>query len=574
MTTEQRAAENGAQEASEGKVQQAAQALLDNIDPLAFGRSLFATAIGLARHPWSAFSAYQHYAANAFSAAQAVAARAMGKKAEGPVAPAPKDRRFTDPAWDQSPFFFALQQAHLLRERLAGELVDAAGLEPQTAKKARFLVQLIMDAVAPTNYLLTNPAAIRRAFETGGMSVIRGLRNMGEDLRRRRGWPKQVDTSGLQVGKNLAVTPGKVVYRNDLMELIQYAPQTDSTFEVPLLCSPPWINKYYIMDLAPGRSFIEWAVQHGHTTYAISYKNADSSMRQVSLEDYLLRGLHEAARVAREISGAPKINIVGLCLGGTLTAMLLAYMAEAGEDWVGCATLLNTLVDFSDPGPIGAFVDPRSIDAISRRVEKRGYLSAEEMARTFTLLRANDLVFNYIANNWLMGQEPPAFDLLAWNSDSTRLPATMYNAYLRSCYQENDLARGEMVVAGKKLRLDRIKQDVFILAAVEDHIAPWRASFKTTQLWGGRVQFVLTSSGHIAGIVNPPSESAVHWTNDQLSPDPNEWQAAATKHRGTWWQEWTRWISKRAGARRAPPPIGTKKYAPICDAPGTYVLTK
>jgi len=550
------------------------QKLLDKVDPVFFGRSLFATAIGLARHPWSAFSAYQHFALNSLGAAQAVAGRAFGQKVAGPVAPSPKDRRFTDPAWEDNALFFALQQSHLIREQLASELVEAAGLDRPTAQKARFVMQLLNDSLAPTNYLVTNPAAMRRALETGGVSLLRGIRNFAKDLRQRRGWPSQVDTSGFEVGKNLAVTPGKVIYRNDLFELIQYLPQTPTTFQVPLLCSPPWINKYYIMDLAPGRSFIEWAIQHGHATFAISYKNPDASMRDISFDDYLIRGLYEATRVVREVTGEAKINIAGLCLGGTLTTMLTAYLADLGQDWVGCVTLLNTLVDFSEPGPIGAFLDPRSVEVLSRKVERRGYVGADQMANTFSLLRANDLVFNYIANNWLMGEEPAAFDLLAWNADSTRLPAKMYNSYLRGCYLENQLARGEMVIGGKQLRLSRAKQDVFILAAVEDHIAPWRSSFKTTQLWGGRVHFVLTSAGHIAGIVNPPSKNAAYWTNDKLVADADAWQAAAKKHSETWWEEWARWMSHRAGPRKAPPGIGSKQYPPLGDAPGTYVHLK
>jgi polyhydroxyalkanoate synthase len=355
---------------------------------------------------------------------------------------------------------------------------------------------------------------------------------------------------------------------------MQYSPQTKNVFGIPLLCSPPWINKYYIMDLAPGRSFIEWAVQHGHTTFAISYKNPDATMKDVSFDDYLVRGLFESTRVIREITGAPKINIVGLCLGGTLTAMLLAYLAELRKDWVNSATLLNTLVDFSEPGPIGAFIDPHSVEVIARRVEKRGYIGAEDMSHTFSLLRANDLVFNYITKNWLMGEEPPAFDLLAWNGDSTRLPAKMYNSYLRSCYQANELARGEMIIAGKKLRLERAKQDVFIVAAIDDHIAPWRSSFKTTQLWGGQVHFVLSNAGHIAGIVNPPSKNAIYWTNDKLVADPDAWQAEAIKHDETWWEEWARWIAKRAGAHRPAPAIGSKDFPPLEEAPGSYVHMK
>jgi polyhydroxyalkanoate synthase subunit PhaC len=565
---------NQQQEQSEGPFQRAAHQVLDKIDPLSFGRSLAATAVGLARHPLSLLSAYQNFALNALGAAQAVASRMVGAKTSSPLAPGSKDKRFSDPAWEDNPLFYALLQAHFLRERFVGDLVDAADLDPQTARKARFAAQLMVDALAPTNYLWSNPAALRRALETGGGSLLRGLRLFGQDLRERGGWPKQVDTSSFQVGKNLAVSHGKVIYQNDLMELIQYSPQTPDVHEVPLLCSPPWINKYYIMDLAPGRSFVEWAIQHGHTTFMISYRNPDDSMREVTLDDYLLRGPHQAVQIIREITKAPKVNIVGLCLGGTLTTMLLASLAETGEDWINCATLLNTLVDFGDPGPIGAFLDPKSVASISRRVERRGYLDAKEMAYTFSLLRANDLVFNYVAKNWLMGEEPPAFDILAWNGDSTRLPAKMYTSYLRGLYQENRLARSELTSAGKRLVLSKVNQDVYILAAVEDHIAPWRSSYKTTQLLAGKIKFVLSSSGHIAGIVNPPSKTAVHWTNPGLPADPEAWLLGATKHQQTWWEDWARWIGERAGTRRAPPTLGSKAYRPLSDAPGTYVLAK
>src|SRR5215813_709525 len=566
---------NESPEPSKGPVQRVAQDVLDKVDPLSFGRSLAATAVGLARHPLSVLSAYQHFAVNAICSAQAVASRLIGSKGNSPLAPGSRDKRFSDPAWEDNPLFYALLQAHFLRERFVRDLLSAANLDPQMERKARFVGQLIVDALAPTNYLWTNPTALRRAFETGGGSLLRGLRLFGQDLRERGGWPKQVDTSSFQVGRNLAVTHGKVVYQNDLMELIQYSPQTPDVHELPLLCSPPWINKYYIMDLAPGRSFVEWAIQHGHSTFMISYRNPDDSMRNLTLDDYLLRGPYQTVQVVQEITKSPKVNVVGLCLGGTLTTMLLAYLVEIGEEQrINCTTLLNTLVDFSDPGPIGAFLDPDSVAAISRRVQKRGYLDDKEMAYTFSLLRANDLVFNYVAKNWLMGEEPPAFDILAWNGDSTRLPAKMYTSYLKGLYQENRLARSELVSQGKKLVLSKIKQDVYILAAIEDHIAPWRSSYKSTQLFSGRTKFVLSSSGHIAGIVNPPSKTAVHWTNPKLPADPEAWLLGATKHQETWWEDWARWMSERAGPRRDPPAIGSKAHPPISDAPGTYVFAK
>jgi polyhydroxyalkanoate synthase subunit PhaC len=551
-----------------------ARNFVDQLDASGLNRSLLAEAVGLARHPVSSAAAYARYLVGELGATGAAVARLVGSKTGGPLPPPAKDRRFADRAWEENAFYFALLQGHLLRERLAAELVEAARLPESQAAKARLMSQLLVEALSPSNFLWSNPAALKRAFETGGLSLLRGARNFLDDLLHRKGWPRQVDGSSFQVGKNLAATPGKVVFRNRLMELIQYAPQTSETFEVPLLFSPPWINKYYIMDLAPGRSFAEWAVKHGHTTFAISYHNPDASMRDVSLDDYLLDGPVAATKVIREITGAPKINVAALCLGGTLATMFVAYLNQTGDDWVNSLTLTNTLVDFSEPGILGAFTDEQTTARVARRIAKRGYLGTEEMTATFNLLRAGDLVFNYVSSGWLMGEPPPAFDLLAWNGDGTRMPARMHTDYLRACYLENQLARDEMVVAGQHLRPSTIRQDAFILGAVEDHITPWRSSFKSTGIFGGKVHFVLSSAGHIAGIVNPPHKNAVHWVNDKLDPDPDVWRAGATRHGETWWEEWARWIGARAGVRRAPPPMGSKMYPPLMDAPGQYVLER
>jgi polyhydroxyalkanoate synthase subunit PhaC len=555
-------------------LRRAVDGVADRVDTAGFNRALLREAAGLARHPVSALGAVSRYAAGVAVAAGAAGARAFGGNVEGPIPMPAKDRRFADRTWNENAFFFALLQLHLLRERLAQDLVDAAGIDEISARKARLASQLAVDATAPINFFLTNPFAIKRMFETGGLSVLRGARNLLDDWRLRRGWPRQVDASSFQVGRNLAATPGKVVYRNDLMELIQYAPQTPTTFAVPLLCSPPWINKYYIMDLAPGRSFVEWAVKRGHTTFAISYRNPDASMRDVSLDDYLVRGLAQAVRVVREITGAPKINLAALCLGGTLAGAFTAWLAQGREDSVNSLTLTNTLLDFAEPGILGAFTDEKTIATLDRMMQRTGFLEAERMAATFNLIRANDLIFNYVSNSWLAGEEPPAFDLLAWNADSTRMPAKMHAAYLRSCYLENRLSRGEMVLGGRKLRLSDVKQDAFVLAAVDDHIAPWRTQFKSTRLLGGKTKFVLSNSGHIAGIVNPPSKSTVHWVNDRLPDDPDQWLSGATRRSETWWEEWTRWIATRAGERGAPPSMGSTEHPPLADAPGEYVHAK
>ncbi len=486
-----------------------------------------------------------------------------------------KDRRFGDRTWTENALFFWLLQHHLLREQLAKDLLEVADL-PQTAeRKARMASQLLVDALAPTNFFLTNPMALRRAFESGGLSAARGLRKWLDDLRTREGWPRLVDLSGFEVGKNTACTPGKVVYRNRLFELIQYTPQTETVHSVPLLCSPPFINKYYIMDLAPGRSFVEWAVKNGHTTFCISYRNPDESLRDVGLGDYVLEGPLEALRVVKAITGASKVNVAALCAGGTLATMLVAYLEATGDRSVGSLTLMNTLVDYSEPGPLGAYTDRPTVERLLRRVNRRGLLESKEMARTFNLLRPNDLYFNYFGSAWMMGDEPPGFDLLAWNDDGTRVPARLLSEYLRGCYLDNALARDEMTIQGKRLRLGAVKQDTFIVGAVEDHITPWRSAFKTTSLLGGKVEFVLSSSGHIAGVVNPPSKTAAYWLQDQPPETPEAWHVASTRHADTWWNWWAKWIKPRSGERvPAPATLGSAEFPPLADAPGLYVTER
>ncbi|HJY94720.1 MAG TPA: alpha/beta fold hydrolase, partial [Streptosporangiaceae bacterium] len=369
----------------------------------------------------------------------------------------------------------------------------------------------------------------------------------------------------------LAATPGHVVFRNDLMELIQYAPQTKRVRSIPLLASPPWINKYYVMDLAPGRSFIEWAVQHQRTVFAISYRNPDASMRDVTLDDYLIHGPRTAIEVISDITGSGTVDIVGLCLGGALTAMLAAYLARTGDARIGSITLLNTLLDYSEPGVLGAFTDEKTVARLEKQMAATGVLEGSQMAGTFDILRANDLIFNYVVSNWLMGQDPPAFDILAWNGDSTRMPAAMHSFYLRSLYMRNELARGELELAGQRLSLAAVKNDTYAVGAINDHIVPWHGSFKTTGLMGGTVRYVLSSGGHIAGIVNPPGPKAWYETGEDTTADPETWRSAGAKHSGSWWQDWTEWSDARAGAHIKPPAMGSRRYPALGDAPGDYV---
>jgi polyhydroxyalkanoate synthase len=544
-------------------------------DPVAFLRSLVAAGGALAKNPAGTAAASGRLAIGLAAAVRAAGARAVGVDESGPVSPAPSDKRFADAAFVDNPLYYLLAQEYLLSSQMVDELLDAADLNPTEQTKARFAAKFIVDALSPTNTLPGNPAALRRAFDSGGKSVVRGAKNMLDDILHNGGWPSQVDSEGFEVGVNMAATPGAVVYRSDLIELIQYEPADKQVHAVPLLFCPPWINKYYIMDLAPGRSLIEWAVQHGHTCFAISYRNPDASMRDLNFADYLYQGVLDAVRVVREITGAPEVNTLSVCLGGTLTAMALAHNAAGGDHSIKSATFLNTLTDFSTPGVLGVFTDEPTIAGLEKQMAKAGFLDSSNMAHTFDALRANDLIFSYVINNWLLGNKPPAFDLLVWNKDSTRMPAKMHSQYLRSCYLHNEFARGEFEVDGQKLNPAKIDIDTYVLAAVDDHIVPWVSGYKTTQLFSGANRFVLSTSGHIAGIVNPPGPKAKHWTNDAHPADPQEWKENATLQTGTWWEDWTKWAAKQGGPKvAAPAKLGSKDYPVIESAPGSYVRVR
>ncbi|MEN0136449.1 MAG: alpha/beta fold hydrolase [Rhodococcus sp. (in: high G+C Gram-positive bacteria)] len=541
-------------------------------DPAAFLRSLGAAGIGALRHPRGTAAAHARLLLGSGSALRTAAGRAIGRTTPGPVTPTAGDKRFSDNAYQENAAYFYLAQQYLLVEHLINELIDTAELNDDTAVKARFAARFILDGLIPTNTIPGNPAAIRKAFDTGGLSLVRGLRNFVHDLRHNGGWPSQVDRSQFAVGVDLGATPGSVVYRSDLIEVIQYTPQTTDVYATPLLFCPPWINKFYIMDLAPGKSLIEWAIQHGHTCFAISYRNPDASMSGLGFRDYLFDGPLDAVRVVREITGSETVNTVSICLGGTLTALALAYNAAQDDPSIGSATFINTHTDFAEPGILGAFTDEDTIAALERQMARTGYLDSAQMARTFSALRANDLIFQYVVNNWLLGNKPPAFDLLAWNADSTRMPARMHGEYLRSCYLRNEFSQGEFEINGEFLDPSSVDVDSYIVAAVNDHVVPWTSSYKTTGLLGGDSRFVLSTSGHIAGIVNPPNPKAKHWVNNTLTADPHKWKAAAELRDGTWWLDWAKWLAGRAGAKRpAAPALGSAEYPPLDDAPGLYV---
>jgi polyhydroxyalkanoate synthase subunit PhaC len=544
-------------------------AALGALDIAGFGESLISVAGRAFSRPDDLAAAITSFSESLWKIGPAAGALWLG--AGGPAASARPDRRFADSTWAGNPVFFAIQRAYQAAAKLTTDVLAAGQGDAVQDAKAQMAASFMLDALAPTNFLLTNPAALKRAFETGGTSVVAGALNFVSDLTTNGGMPRQVDTKPFKLGVNMAATPGKVVFRNKLMELIQYEPQTPTVHAVPVLASPPWINKYYIMDLSPGRSFLEWAIKHNRTVFAISYRNPDASMRDVTLDDYLINGPRQALDIIQDITGAPKTDIVGLCLGGALTAMQAAYMAGTGDDRIGSITLLNTLLDYAEPGVLGAFTDARTVARLERQMASTGYLDSNQMRTTFDLLRANDLIFSYVVSGWLMGQDPPAFDILAWNSDGTRLPAAMHSFYLHCLYMRNELASGVMELAGQHLSLSDVKNDTYVVGAVNDHIVPWRSSYQATRLLGGDVRYVLSSGGHIAGIVNPPGPKAWFEVADSYPPDAAAWRAGAARQDSSWWQDWADWSGKRAGPLAAAPPMGSDRFPPLGEAPGDYV---
>jgi polyhydroxyalkanoate synthase len=542
---------------------------LAGIDPAALTPALVAAAAQLARHPAKTALALADLALEQTAVGLDVAAAMLDSKKEPIQKPDSRDKRFEDRAWRENPLLRGAFESYLATSRWSQRVLDSLELGEVTRKKARFALGLGLDAIAPSNVAFLNPVVVKEAVDTGGWSLVRGTANFVGDVIRHGGQPSQVDTSGFELGRNLAATPGRVVHRNELIELIAYEPQTETAYAEPILVSPPWINKYYILDLAPDRSLIEFAVQRGFTVFAISYRNPEASMADLTLSDYLRDGLLEALDRVLELTGSPRANILSLCVGGTMSAIGLAVLAERGHaDRVGWATLLNTLVDFSEPGEIGVFTDEATIGRIERRIRRRGYMKAEELAGPFNLMRGNDLLWRYVVSNWLMGKQPPAFDILAWNADATRLPAAMHAEYLRTCYLRNLLVQpGAFMIDGTPVDLSRIETPLYVVGAENDHIVPWRSGYRTTQAVSGESRFVLTSGGHIAGAVNPPgSLKASYRTRDESPADPDAWLAGAGSEQGSWWKDWAEWAEARSGERVEPPSL-----PPGGPAPGEYV---
>jgi polyhydroxyalkanoate synthase len=505
--------------------------------------------------------------------------RMAGEQAEPVVAPDQKDKRFADPDWSQNQFFDFLKQAYLLTAQWGDRLVkDAAGVDEVTRKKAEFYVKQIANAISPSNFVLTNPELLRETLSTNAENLVRGMHMLSEDIKAGHGTLKirQSDPSVFDVGRNLALTPGKVVFQNDLMQLIQYEATTKEVLKTPLLIVPPWINKFYILDLTPDKSFIKWCVDQGTTVFVVSWVNPDARLAQKSFEDYMREGVITALDQVEAATDEKQVNAIGYCVGGTMLSITLAYLAAKKQNRVKSATLFAAQVDFTYAGDLLVFVDEERVKQLETHMKEQGYLEASRMANTFNMLRSNDLIWPYIINNYMRGKMPLPFDILYWNSDATRMPADNHSFYLRNCYLDNKLTRGEMEIAGVTLDMDKVTIPIYNLATREDHIAPANSVLFGSQFFGGPVRYVLAGSGHIAGVINPPGKPKYqYWTGEKPSGSNVEnWLKKATEHPGSWWPDWLEWLKAQDAETVPARKIGGGKLKPIEDAPGSYVKVK
>ncbi|MBI3370433.1 MAG: class I poly(R)-hydroxyalkanoic acid synthase [Betaproteobacteria bacterium] len=507
--------------------------------------------------------------------------RLAGHPVEPVAAPATNDSRFKHEDWSEHFLFDFIKQGYLITARhIQHAVASVDGLSDESQKKVAFFTRQYVDALAPSNFAMSNPQVLRETVASGGQNLLKGLNNLLADIEKGDGQLRisMTDERAFEMGKNVATTPGKVVYQTDLMQLIQYSPTTAEVYRRPLVIIPPWINKYYILDLREKNSFIKWAVDRGHTVFVVSWVNPDAKLAQKGFEDYMLEGSLAALDAIEMATGERKINVIGYCLGGTLLGSTLAYLAATQEEGkhperIGCATFFVSLLDFSQPGELGVFIDEGQVQSLERKMNERGFLEGSEMASTFNLLRANDLVWSFVINNYLLGKDPFPFDLLYWNSDSTRMPAKMHSFYLRNMYMKNLLGvPGGISLAGVPIDLSKVKVPAYFISTAEDHIAPWKTTYKGARCLSGSVRFVLGGSGHIAGIVNPPAAKKYqYWTNDAFPASAEEWFETATQKPGSWWEDWQQWMEKQNGNDKVPARTpGDGQLKVLEDAPGSY----
>lgn len=502
--------------------------------------------------------------------------RLVDEKEKPLIEPDNRDRRFKDETWQNNAVFDFLKQSYLLTARWLQHTVhDVSGLDPHTARKIDFYTRQFVDAISPSNFLLTNPEVIKATIDSRGENLVKGLENLLKDLERGGGDLRisMTDAKAFEVGKNLATTKGKVVAQNDLMQLIQYEATTKEVYQTPLLIIPAWINKYYILDLQQENSVVKWLVDQGYTVFMVSWVNPDERLSKKSFDDYLAEGPLAAMDIIEKITGEKEVSIGGYCLGGTLLAVTLAWLAAKKQlKRVKSATYLTTMTDFTEAGELSVFVDEEQLKTLEARMSETGYLEGSQMAGTFNMLRANDLIWSFVVNNYLLGKDPFPFDLLYWNADSTRMPAAMHSFYLRNMYQKNLLVKpGALKIGGEPIDLTKITTPAYILSTREDHIAPWKSTYAATQIYKGNVRFVLAASGHIAGVVNPPTKNKYnHWVNEKLPASPDAWFKGTKEVSGSWWPDWLAWNKPFAGKKVPARKIGGGKVKPIEDAPGSY----
>ncbi|MCI5049884.1 MAG: class I poly(R)-hydroxyalkanoic acid synthase [Rickettsiales bacterium] len=547
---------------------------IGHTDTYSMTEPFFKLAGRIASDPTVLFDTQMHWMKSYVQLWQDTTDRLLGKTNDN-VEPI-NDRRFKHEAWQDSAYFDFLKRSYLINsEWLQNAVNRVEGLDEHTAHRLNFFARQFIDAVSPSNFLFTNPEALEATIETNGQNLVKGFENMLEDIRKGNGKLRisMADESAFKLGEDLAATPGHVIYENELMQLIQYEPSTEKVHQTPLLMIPAWINKYYVLDMREQNSLVKWAVDQGYTVFVISWVNPDESLSDKDFENYLSDGPIKALEVIEQITKSDQTSLIGYCLGGTLTATLLAYLHANGEqDRIASATYLTTMIDFSDAGELSVFIDDAQLQSLEERMSGQGYLNADDMAATFNMLRANDLIWSFYINNYLLGKDPFPFDLLYWNSDSTRMPAKMHSFYLRNMYQKNLLAKPAGIeLMGTPIHLNKIKTPSYILSTKEDHIAPWQSTYAATHIYDAPVRFVLAQSGHIAGVINPPSKKKYgYWTNNKLALKPDTWLENATFVQDSWWSDWHKWQKQFSAKKVKARKVGNKQYPAIEAAPGAF----